>query len=92
MTIASLITSSPIEKGYPIPELRKENPNQEIAEFLKKLEVGDSFAVTLSDTRVLNSIAATCHGWAKKIGIKLATRTLKDERGRKVGMRVWRKS
>ena len=86
-----LIIEAKIEKGIPIPDIHgkeKNSQQEELLSKLKSMKLGDSFFVFSGSPSVRNNIAATVHGRATKIGMKFATRTIRE--AGKVGIRVWR--
>lgn len=76
-----LTTPLKIEKKVPIPTRRRENSAYE--EVMRKLEVGDSFRVELSNTPA--SFQAIAARIANSIGIKVTVRSVKED-----GVGYWR--
>ena len=70
-----------IEKGVPLPTNDAKYP-------FAKMEVGDSFAVTLDDKKTSSRVSTYAHIGGKRLGMKFVVRTV-VEKGRKM-IRVWR--
>ena len=71
-----------IEKGIPLPE-KKTAKNSKAYEFIKSLEVGDSFVVKKDKSgRPLESKANSYVQVGKKLGKKLVTRKIYSEENR----------
>lgn len=76
-----------IEKGIPLPEVRKRQPKSPYDEAMKQMEVGDSF---VCEGVKFNTVQGTLRRAAKKVGINVTVRRESEEDVSPVKLRVWR--
>lgn len=77
-----------IEKGIPLPEVRKRQPKNPYIEVMAKMEVGDSF---VCEGAKFNTLQGALRAAAKKAGVSITTRRENEnEDGTGVKVRVWR--
>lgn len=80
-----------IDRGVPIP--KKYIEKRRTTYPIKDMKEGDSFAITLPDdrekkARLRNSLMGTLRYHKKKYGLRFVTRTVEENRKKK--LRVWR--
>lgn len=73
-----------IEPKVPIPPRRRPGGSTRSKYPLDQMRIGDSFLVPKNEYKKSNYVANVVHIRARKLGIKIATRTTDD------GVRVWR--
>lgn len=76
-----------IEKGIPLPEVRKRQPKGQFGEVMAKMEVGDSF---VCEGEKFNTLQSALRLAAKRAGITITTRRENEEAETPVKVRVWR--
>ena len=86
-----------IEKHIPVPQVRGQSPSK--YEFLKELEVGDSFVIDshnpdFTPKETISSVYSFAHSLRGRGGqfrnFRVATRTLKGSFRRPKAVRIWR--
>lgn len=73
-----------IEKGIPLPEVRRRQPKNPYGEVMRQMEIGDSFACEGSK---FNTLQGVIRAAAKKAGIAI---TVRREGKEGCKLRVWR--
>jgi len=78
-----------IKKGVPVPDGYLEGPKGDLTRTMASLEVGDCFDIPIKPGARKQSIQANVGSKAKRLKIRIVTRSIIDDQGTPF-MRVWR--